>query len=108
MSETNLDGIESIQIVRADGPLTISGASQPPVVIDSSVEPHIMRDGGRAEISLRSHATIRVPAGVAVEVADCAGHLEVEDLATPLVLGRVAGNFHARRIGTLTIRSRVA
>ncbi|MGO9604101.1 MAG: hypothetical protein ACLQAT_12005 [Candidatus Binataceae bacterium] len=108
MSETNLDGIESIQIVRADGHLTICGASQPPVAIDSSVEPHIKRDGGRAEISLRSHATIRLPAGVSVEVADCAGHLEVEDLATPLVLGRIAGNFQARRIGTLTIRSRIA
>lgn len=108
MSETNLDGIESIQIVRADGHLTISGASQPPVTIDCNVEPQVRRDGGSAEISLRSNATIRVPAGVAIEVADCAGHLEVEDLATPLVLGRVAGNFHARRIGTLTIRSRIA
>jgi DUF4097 and DUF4098 domain-containing protein YvlB len=107
MSESHLDGIESLHIVRCDGHLTITGSEQPPAEIDCSIAPHIERAGGRAQVSLRAHATIRVPAGVAIEVSDCSGHFEVEDVATPMVVGRIDGHLRARRIGSLAIRSRI-
>ena len=108
MSEVSLDGIESLQIIRADGNLTLVGGGQAPVEIECSLEPFVKRDGARAEITLRANATIHLPAGVALEVSDCAGQLEVEDIAAPIVLGRVAGNARVRRIGALTLRGRVA
>src|SRR5262249_47061552 len=108
MSEVSLDGIESLHIVRADGNLTLVGGGQAPVEIEASLEPLVQRDGARAEITLRANATVRLPAGVALEVSECAGHLEVEDIAAPIVLGRVAGNARVRRIGALTLRNRIA
>lgn len=108
MSEFNLEGIESLNIVRADAHLTISGGNVAAVEIDCSIEPRVKREGARAEVSFLSSATVRVPAGVAVEVQDCAGHLDLEDLAAPTVLGRVVGNLRARRVGAIAIRSRIA
>ncbi len=107
MNEVGLEGIESLQIVRADAHLKIVGGAAK-VEINRSTEPQVKRDGGRAEIFLRSHATVRVPAGVAIEVSDCAGHLELDDIAAPIVVGRVGGNFRARRVGALSIQNRVA
>ena len=79
MSEVSLDGIESLQITRADGNLALVGGSQAPVEIECSLEPQVKRDGARAEITLLANATIRVPAGVALEVSECAGQLDVEE-----------------------------
>jgi len=107
MSEVGLEGIESLQIVRADGHLTISGSQTAPVEIDCSVEPRIKREGTRAEVSLVSNASVRVPAGVTIEVAECAGQLDLEDLNAPTVVGRISGNVHVRRIGALMVRNRI-
>lgn len=108
MSEVSLDGIESLQITRADGNLTLVGGSQAPVEIECSLEPLVKRDGARAEVTLLASATIHLPAGVALEVSECAGQLEVEDISAPIVLGRVAGNARVRRIGALALRNRIA
>jgi hypothetical protein len=107
MNATNLEGVESIRIVRADGNLQISAADGP-AEIRASVEPSIVRDGGVAEVTIRSSAEVRVPAGVALEVIHCAGNLDAEDLAAPLAIGRVAGNLRARRIGAMSVREKVS
>jgi hypothetical protein len=108
MAISSLEGVESLRIVRADGHLTIAGADRPAVEIDSSVAPRVTRTGGIAELVLRANATITVPAGVTVEVEELAGHLEVSDLATPLVVTRVRGNMQARRVGAVSIRETVS
>ncbi|MHB8382991.1 MAG: DUF4097 family beta strand repeat-containing protein [Candidatus Binataceae bacterium] len=107
MNEFNLDGIESIRIVSAHGNLRVIGASAPPAAVLCAVEPRVNREGTRAEVSLRSNAEVRLPAGVAIEIVDCHGNLELEDFAPPVVLGRVGGNLHARRIGALVVRDRI-
>src|SRR5215470_17803068 len=106
MNDYNLDGVESLKIVRADSHLTLIGGAAS-WEIDCNAVPEVTRDGSAAEMLFRSHATIRIPSGVAIEVADCGGHLEVEDLATPLIVGRVGGHLRARGIGALSIQSRI-
>src|SRR5579885_2576736 len=107
MNETILDAIEVLRIVRADGHLTIAGGAASRAEIDCDMAPQVTREGARAEVSLRAHATVRVPAGVAIEVGECAGHLEVKDFTAPLVLGRIGGNVRADSIGSLSVRDRV-
>jgi hypothetical protein len=107
MNATNLEGVESIRIIRADGNLQISAADGP-AEIRASVEPSISRAGGVAEVTIRSNAEVRVPAGVTLEVIHCAGNLDAEDLATPLALGRVSGNFRAHRMGAISVREKIS
>jgi hypothetical protein len=107
MNELKLDGVESIRIISAHGNLRVSGASEPPAAVLCSVEPRVNREGSRAEFSLRSNAELRIPAGVALEIVDCHGNLEIEDVAAPVVLGRVGGNLRTRRTGALVIRERI-
>ena len=108
MSEVTLEGIESLRIVRADGHLTVSGGKTGPVEIDCQPEPTMNREGGRAEVSLVANARIRVPAGVTVEILQCSGQLDLEDLNTPTILGRVRGNLRVRRMGALTMQDGIA
>ncbi len=100
MAVSTVEGIESIRIVRAAGNLKITGAEAPAatVEIDSGTTPRVTINAGVAEVSLRDNATIAVPAGVTVEVEDVAGNFDISDLAAPLVVTRVRGNLHARRI----------
>jgi hypothetical protein len=107
MNATNLEGVESIRIIRADGNLQISAADGA-AEIRASVEPSITREAGVAEVTVRSNAEVRVPAGVTLEVIHCGGNLDAEDLTTPLALGRVAGNFRARRMGAISVREKVS
>jgi hypothetical protein len=101
MIESNLDGIETLRIVRADGNLRITGAA--PARISGSPEPEIEREGGAARITLRGNGELRVPAGMTVEVARVGGNLTAEDLAAPLTIGRVGGNLRADHIGALAV-----
>jgi hypothetical protein len=103
----NLEGVESIRIIRADGNLRI-GATDGAAEIRASVEPSISREAGVAEVTVRSNAEVRVPAGVTLEVVHCDGNLDAEDLAAPLVLGRVGGNLRARRMGAISVREKVS
>ncbi|MGC1679012.1 MAG: hypothetical protein WA740_15900 [Candidatus Binataceae bacterium] len=107
MNELKLDGVESIRIVSAHGNLRVSRASEPPAAVLCAVEPRVNREGSRAEMTLRSNAELRIPAGVALEIADCHGNLDIEDIAAPVVLGRVGGNLRTRRTGALVIRERI-
>jgi len=108
MALTTLEGIESIRVTRADGNLKVIGSADTKhATIEASVAPEITRNGGAAEVSVRSNATITVPAGVTVEIEDLAGNLEISDLATPIVVKRVRGNLGALRIGTIAIREAV-
>ena len=110
MAISTLEGVESIRILREAGNLKISGADpdRSAVEIDSNTAPQLTRDAGVAEVTLRDNATIAVPAGVAVEVEDLAGNLDVSDLATPFAVKRVRGNLHARRLGAISMRDTVS
>jgi len=105
MAISTLEGVESIRILRAAGNLKITGAGpdRSAVEIDSHTAPQLTRDAGVAEMTLLDNAVIAVPTGVAVEIEDLAGNLEVSDLATPFVVKRVRGNFHARRLGAISV-----
>ncbi len=107
MNEFNLDGVESIRIISAHGNLRVTRASEPPATVLCSVETRVNREGSRAEITLRSNAELRIPAGVALEILDCHGNLDIEDVAAPIVLGRVGGNLRTRRTGAIVIRERI-
>src|SRR5271155_2127323 len=104
MAISTLEGVESVRVLRASGNLKIIGADRPAVEIDSGVAPRVATSAGVAEVTLRDNATIAVPAGVTVEVEDLAGNLDLADLLTPLVVSRIRGNLHARRIGAITMR----
>ena len=103
--ESNLEGIETLRITRADGNLKISGGAG---VTELGRDAEVMRDGGLAEVRLRSNASITVAPGVTVETLDVAGNLEVRELAAPLTLEKVRGNFKASHVGAVSIRSRIA
>jgi len=107
MSTTTLDGVESIRILRAAGNLKVTGADRSAIEIDSGTEPRVTTNAGVAEVTLRDNAVITVPAGVTVEVEDLGGNLEISDLATPIVVTRVRGNLHARRVGAISMRDTV-
>lgn len=103
--EPNLEGIETLRIVRADGNLKISGGEGTTQISDSLAE--VTRDGALAEVRLRNNATVTLAPGVTLEIIDTAGNLELRELAAPVTLDKVRGNFNASRIGALAIRSRV-
>jgi hypothetical protein len=107
MSEANLEGVESIRIVTAHGHLRVTRASESGPKIIASAAPRIRRDGAAAEVALHSSAEVRLPAGVALEVLECRGHLELDDLSAPVVVVRVGGNLRVRRAGAILIRERV-
>ncbi len=108
MAQLILDGVESIRVIRADGNLKITGTDAREASIDASYSPEVRREAGVAEVAIRSNATIAVPAGVAIEVEEVAGNLDASDLSTPLSLGRVRGNLHVRRIGSIAVRDTVS
>ena len=111
MADTILEGVESIRVIRVDGNLKIRGiesVAAGKIIIDSGATPEVIRNGNVAEISTRSSTTISLSPGVAIDVEDVAGNLDASDFATPLFLTRLRGNFHARRIGAVTIRESVA
>jgi hypothetical protein len=108
MAISTIDGVESIRILRAAGNLKISGGDRPAIEIDSGLAPRVTTNAGIAEVTLRDNASITVPAGIAVEVEDLAGNLDLSDLATPFVVTRVRGNLHARRIGAISMRDTVS
>ncbi|HVN64847.1 MAG TPA: hypothetical protein VMT58_09440 [Candidatus Binataceae bacterium] len=99
--------MESIRVIRADGNLTVASVRVPISKIDSDVTPEITRNAGVAEVILNADATIAVPPGVVIEIVDLAGNLEAADLATPLMVGRVRGNFHAFNMGAIAVRKAV-
>src|ERR1700750_3226878 len=111
MPETIIEGVESIRVTRVAGNLKLRGAESAASArgrIDASDTPEVIRNGDVAEVSIRSNATISIPKGVAIDVEHVGGNLDASDFVAPLFLTEVRGNFHARRIGTVTVRDSVA
>ena len=108
MDNIRLNDVEAIRIMRAGGNLRVRGVTSGDTTFQCDSEPQIRRVENRAEVLLVGNATIEVAAGVTLELLECAGNLDLEDIATPLSLGRVRGNLRARRIGAIAIRGEVA
>ena len=106
MSEYNLEGIESLRIT-AEGNLRIKSSDGGRIVIDCNQAPEVSRDGGNARVRLDDNAEVRVPAGVSVTIAGCHGNLDAEDCVAPMAVDDVGGNFRARRVGAISVRSSV-
>ncbi len=109
MIEGNLDGIEMLRVIRVAGNLSITGieAAAGPLRIMSDHEPDLRREGATAEVNFDGNAELSIAPGVAVEVIECAGHLEVEDFTGSLNLHRVAGHFSANNAGSIAIRGNI-
>lgn len=108
MDNVKLNDVESIRVMRAGGNLRVRGAGAGDTIFQCDSEPQIRRVENRAEVLIAGNATIEVAKGVALEIFECAGNLDIEDIATPLSLGRVRGNLRARRLGAMAIRGEVA
>ena len=108
MDNVRLSDVETIRVMRAAGNLRVRGVTSGDTLLQCDSEPQIRRVENRAEILIPGNATIEVAPGVAFEILECAGNLDVEDITAPLSLGRVRGNLRARRIGSIAIRGEVA
>jgi hypothetical protein len=108
MDNFRLNDIEAIRVMRAGGNLRVRGVATGDTLLQCDAEPQVRRVENRAEILIASNATIEVAPGVAFEILECAGNLDIEDISAPLSLGRVRGNLRARRIGSIAIRGEVA
>jgi hypothetical protein len=104
MAETILEGIEALTIVSARGNLAIEGSDERTLRIRCRVEPKVSRSGEAAvNVTLAADAELVVPAGVALEIAECLGNLDIERFSASLTLGKVAGRVRARQIGSIAI-----
>jgi hypothetical protein len=108
MDNIRLNDAETIRVMRAGGNLRVRGITSGDTLLECDAEPQIRRVGNRAELLISGNATIEVAPGVAFEILECAGNLDIEDISAPLSLGRVRGNLRARRIGSIAIRGEVS
>jgi hypothetical protein len=108
MDNIRLNDVEAIRVMRAAGNLRVRGVTSGDTILQGVSDPQIRRVENRAEILIAGNATIELGPGVALEILECAGNLDVEDISAPLSLGRVRGNLRARRIGSIAIRGEVS
>ena len=108
MDNFRLNDVEAIRVMRAGGNLRVRGVTSGDTLLQCDSEPQIRRVENRAEILIPGNATLEVAPGVAFEILECAGNLDIEDITAPLALGRVRGNLRARRVGSIAIRGEVA
>ena len=107
MDNIRLNDVEAIRVMRAGGNLRVRGVTAGETLLQCDSDPQIRRIENRAEILISGNATIELASGVALEILECAGNLDIEDISAPLSLGRVRGNLRARRIGSIAIRGEV-
>jgi len=107
MDNIRLSDVEAIRIMRVGGNLRVRGITSGNTSLQCDTEPQIRRVENRCEVLIAGNATIEVTSGVALEILECAGNLDVEDIAAPLSLGRVRGNLRARRLGSIAIHGEV-
>ena len=107
MDNIRLNDVEAIRVMRAGGNLRVRGVASGDTILQCDSEPQIRRLENRAEILTSGNATIELAPGVALEILECAGNLDLEDISAPLSLGRVRGNLRARRIGSVAIRGEI-
>ncbi len=108
MDNTRLNDVEAIRVMRAGGNLRVRGVTSGDTVLRSDGEPQIRRVENRAEVLISGNAAIELATGVTLEILECAGNLDVEDISAPLALGRVRGNLRVRRIGSIAIRGEIS
>ena len=108
MDNFRLNDVEAIRVMRAGGNLRVRGVTSGDTLLQCDSEPQIRRVENRAEILIPGNATLEVSPGVAFEILECAGNLDIEDITAPLSLGRVRGNLRTRRVGSIVIRGEVA
>jgi hypothetical protein len=107
MDNFRLSDVEAVRVMRVGGNLRVRGITSGDTSVQCDSEPQIRRVENRCEVLISGNATIEVASGVALEILECAGNLDVEDIAAPLSLGRVRGNLRARRLGSIAIRGEV-
>ncbi len=107
MDNFRLSDVETIRVMHAAGNLRVRGITSGDTLVRTDSEPQIRRLENRAEILLSSNAELEVAPGVTFEILECAGNLDIEDVSTPLSLGRVRGNLRLRRIGSVVLRGEV-
>ncbi len=107
MDNFKLSDVEAVRVMRVGGNLRVRGVTSGDTSVQCDSEPQIRRVENRCEVLISGNATIEVASGVALEILECAGNLDVEDIAAPLSLGRVRGNLRARRLGSIAIRGEV-
>jgi hypothetical protein len=107
MDNIRLNDAEVIRVMRAGGNLRVRGVTAGDTLLQCDSEPQIRRVENCAEILISGNATIEVAPGVALEILECAGNLDIEDISAPLSLGRVRGNLRARRLGSIAIRGEI-
>ena len=107
MDNIRLNDVEEIRVMRAGGNLRVRGVTSGDTMLQCDSDPQIRRIENRAEVLTAGNATIELASGVALEILECAGNLDIEDISAPLSLGRVRGNLRARRIGSISIRGEI-
>ena len=107
MDNFRLADVEAVRVMRVGGNLRVRGVTSGDTTLQCNPEPQIRRVDNRCEVLIAGNATLEVASGVAVEILECAGNLDVEDITAPLSLGRVRGNLRARRLGSIAIRGEV-
>jgi len=107
-SHIHLGDVEAIRIMRVGGNLRVRGITTGETTLECDSEPQLRRLDNGCEVMISGNATVELAAGNTLEILECAGNLDVEDIATPLSLGRVRGNLRARRMGAIVIRGEVA
>ena len=106
MNKFTLTDIEVIRVMHCSGNLRVRGGARE-TIVECNVEPQIRKLENRAEILIASNAEVAIAAGVALEILDCAGNLDIEDCTAPISLGRIRGNLRSRRIGSIAIRGEI-
>ena len=107
MDNFRLSDVEAIRVMRVGGNLRVRGVTSGDTTLQCNPEPQIRRVDNRCEVLISGNATLEVASGVALEILECAGNLDLEDISAPLSLGRVRGNLRARRLGSIAIRGEV-
>lgn len=107
MDEITLSGIEALRVMKSQGNMRARGVASGSVTIRSDLEPQVRNLDDRAEVLITGNSEIEIPPGVALEILDCGGNLDIEEYDGPLSLGRVRGNFRGKRLGSIAIRGEV-
>ncbi|MGH7865087.1 MAG: hypothetical protein ACREQB_08860, partial [Candidatus Binataceae bacterium] len=102
MIDEDLKEVESIRVVRADANLRLIGGAEI-TLARCDRPPTVSRIGGVAEVSFEANAELRLRPGVIVEIKDCGGDLEIDDVVTPLTIESVGGNLRASGAGAVTV-----
>jgi hypothetical protein len=106
MNKFTLSDIEVVRIMHCAGNLRVRGGASE-TIVECNAEPQIRKLEKLAEILIAGNAEIVIAGGVALEILECVGNLDIEDCTAPISLGRIRGNLRTRRNGAIAIRGEV-